>query len=56
MRIRGIMGKEIVQLVIKVGIVYGLFLLFTAEVNPLLWSTAAKIWFIVLLLLTSSDD
>lgn len=50
------MGKEITRIVLKVGIVYGLFLLFNEDVNPLVWSTSAKVWFTIVLLIVLGDD
>jgi hypothetical protein len=37
-------------------VLYGLGYYFTNEINPMLWSTPAKIWFILFLLLTTYSN
>lgn len=52
------MFNAILILVLRVGLAYGICLLFTAEVNPLLWSTTAKVWLVIVffLLMANIDD
>jgi len=54
------MGKEllidIVKVICRIGFAYGVVLLFTAETNLLIWSIAAKVWFLIIALLLLAND
>jgi len=46
----------LVKIAFRLGLAYGVCLLFTGEFNLLLWGTAAKVWLIVLVVLLLSQD
>jgi hypothetical protein len=54
------MRKELIVNIIvsvcRIGFAYGIILLFTAEVNLLIWSVGAKVWFLVIALLLLSNE
>lgn len=46
----------ILKLLTSYIVLYGLGYFLTSEVNPMIWSTSAKIWFILFLLLTTYSN
>lgn len=46
----------ILKLTLSYTAIYGLGYFLTSEVNPMIWSTSAKIWFILFLLLTTYSN
>lgn len=47
---------EILKLILRLLFAYGLCLFFTAEFNPLIWSTTAKVWLLIIIILLISND
>jgi hypothetical protein len=47
---------SLIKIILRLAFSYGVCLLFTVELNPLMWSVAAKVWLIIIAVILLSND